>query len=256
MFTLLYLIAFIILLICGKVKAALIILGVTLLIDLLIALLRVGARVTLDGGVFGLKVIAGPIRLKLLPSDPDREKKPKKEKPKKEKPKKEKPKKEKPKKAEPEEKPEGEKAEESGETPEEEKGSGIKVTLELISAVLSAVGELLGRLRRKISIDKLTIHYTVASNDPYNAAMTFACASAGVNALMPLFENIFKIKEHDVGADVTFEKSEAEIYIDAQLTIAIWEIIYVVLAVWPVVKVILAQIKQGKVDKNGQTSDQ
>lgn len=245
MLSILYLIVFVILLICGKAKIALIILGVTLLIDILIALLRVGARVTLEGGVFGLKIIAGPVRLKLLPAGKDKAEKPKKEKPKKEKPKKEKPEKEKPEKENPEKPPE-----------EEKKGPGIKITLELISTVLSAVGELLGRLRRKISIDKLTIHYTVASDDPYSAAMTFAYASAGINALMPAFENIFKIREHDVGAAVTFEKSEADIFIDAQLTIAIWEIIYIALAVWPVIKVILAQVKQGKVDKNGQTSDQ
>ncbi len=230
MLTLLYFLVFVILLCFGKFKAALIILGITILLDILILLLRVGARATLDSGVFSLRVIAGPLRLKILPPGEEKAKQPKKEK--------------KPK----EEKKPGE---------EEKTKPKIKITLELVSTVLKAVGELLGRLRRKISIDKLIIHYTAASDDPYSAAMTFGRANAGVYALMPVIENIFKIKERDIGAAVTFDTTESEIFVDAQLTLAIWEILYIVLAVWPPVKAIVSQmIKNGKVDKNGQASDQ
>ena len=225
--TLVFLIVMIILACFGLWKAALIMLGVTLLIDILILTLRVGARATLEDSVFYLKIIAGPIRLKLLPKKEDRAKKPPKKAP---------------------------------EPPEEkeikqEKKPKIKVDLELIKTALTAVGELLSRLRRKLTIDKLTIHYTVASEDPASAAMTFGYASAGVGALMPVLENTFRIKDSDVGAAVDFEAKENVIYVDAQLTIAIWEIIYIALAVWPVLKAILAGAKKGKVDKNGQASD-
>ena len=236
MLTILYFLAFVILLCCGKFKIALIILGVTLAVDILILLLRVGARLTLDGGGLTLRVIAGPVRLKLLPAGEEKAKKPKKPK---------KPKKEEPEKREP---PAPEK---------EKKKPKIKITFELVSTVLKAVGELLGRLRRKISIDRLVLHYTVAAADPADAAMTFGYASAGVNALMPVIENIFKVKERDVGAAVTFDTDQSEIFVDAQLTLAIWEILYIVLAVWPPVKALIGQlIKNGKVDKNGQASDQ
>lgn len=248
--TLLTLLVVIILLCFGAFKAALIVFIAALAIDILILLLRVGARATLAEGEFSLRVIAGPIRLKLLPriepekakeEEPgeDGAKKPKKgRKPKKKK---------RPKK--------GEETQAPGD--EEKKKPGIDITLELISTVLSAVGEMLGRLRRKISIDKLTIHYTVASDGPYSAAMTFGYACAGVNALMPVIENIFKVKERDVGVDATFDSDKSEFFIDAQLTIAIWEIIYIALAVWPVVKAVIAQyLKNRKVDKNGQASDQ
>ncbi len=235
MLTLLYFLVFVILLCVGKCKAALIILGVTLALDLLLLLLRVGARATLDSGGFSLRIIAGPLRLKILPPGEEKAKKPKKSK---------KPKAEKT----GEEKPEGEK---------EKAKPKIKVTLELVTSVLKAVGELLGRLRRKISIDKLTIHYTAAGEDPGAAAMSFGYANAGIYALMPVIENIFKVKERDVGAAVTFDSEESELFIDAQLTLAIWEILYIVLAVWPPVKVVVGQImKNGKVDKNGQASDQ
>ena len=203
--TLIFLIVMIILACFGLWKAALIMLGVTLIIDFLILIL-------------------------------DKAKKPKPEKPKKGKKEK--------------------KKEEEKKEPGEKKKPKIKVTLELVTTALRAVGELLSRLRRKIAIDKLTVHYTVASDDPASAAMTFGYASAGVNALMPVLENTFKIKERDVGAAVDFEAEENVIYVDAQLTIAVWEIIYIALAVWPVVKVIIAGARKGKVDKNGQASDQ
>ena len=234
MLTVLYLLAFVILLCCGKLKLAVILLGVTLALDLLILLLRVGARFTLDGDGVTLRVLAGPVRLKLLPAGEEKAKKPKKPKnPKKEKP----------------EKPE----EETKEKPKPK----IKITFDLVSTALKSVGELLGRLRRKICIDKLVLHYTAAAADPADAAMTFGYASAGVGALMPVIENIFKVKERDVGASVTFDTDQSEIFVDAQLTLAIWEILYIVLAVWPPVKAVLGQlVKNGKVDKNGQASDQ
>lgn len=247
--TLIALIPIIIILCFGAWKAALIVLGVALVIDFLIAILRVGARATLEEGIFSLKILAGPIKLKIMPKDEDKVKKPKPEKPKEEKSKKDKPKKaKKGKKGEAEEPAEGE---------EPKKKLPIKITMDLISTVLNAVGELLGRLRRKICIDKLTVHYTVASDDPASAAMTYGYASAGISALMPAVENIFKIKERDVGVAVTFDEPEGDIFVDAQLTIAIWEILYIVFAVWPVVKAVIKQyLNNRKVDKYGQSSDQ
>lgn len=232
MLTVLYFLAFVILLCFGKFKIALIILGVTLALDILILLLRVGARATLDADGFALRVLAGPVKLKLLPSGEEKAKKPKKEKPEKKR-----------------EKPEAP----AGEKP----GPKIRITLELVTSVLRAVGELLGRLRRKLRVDKLVIRYTVASDDPSGAAMTFGYASAGIGALMPVLENIFDVRERDVGVAVSFDTDRPEIFVDAQLTLAIWEILYIALAVWPPVKALIGQlIKKGKVDKNGQASDQ
>ena len=108
----------------------------------------------------------------------------------------------------------------------------------------------------KITIDKLTLHYTAASDDPYSAAMTFGYASAAVNALVPVLDNSFRIRERDIGAAVTFDSPDNIIFVDVQLTLAVWEIIYIGLAAWPVVKALLAKPKKGKVENNGQASDQ
>lgn len=230
--TLLLLLIMILMACFGAWKAALIMLCVTLLLDFLIAILRVGARATLEEGEFSLRILAGPVKLKLLPKDEDKAKKLKKPKKK------------------PEEPPKEE------EEKEEKPKRKLKITMELVRTALSALGDALGRLRRKLSIDLLTIRYTVASDDPYSAAMTYGYASAAVGALMPVIENIFKVKKSDIRTDVTFDAKEAEMYIDAQFTIAIWEIIYIALAVVPVIKPVLAGLKKGKVDLNGKSSDQ
>lgn len=210
---------------------------IILLVFLLIALLRVGAALRLEDGTLYLKIVAGPIKLKILPKTKESAKKPKDE------GKKKKPKKEK------------EKKETVDEGGEEEKKKKFPITLELITSILSAVADLLGRFRRKLSIDKLTLHYTVASADPYSAAMTFGYASMAVNALVPVLDRTFKIKDRDIGAAVDFNSKENIIFADVQLTLAIWEIIYIALAVVPAIKAVLREYKKGKVEKNGQASD-
>ena len=214
---------------------ALIVIGIILLVFLLIALLRVGVSARLEENVFFLRAVAGPIKLQILPQKEDKAKKPKEPKKKKSK------------------KNEQKTDDEKGKEKEKPK---IKITIDLIKTILSAVGDLLGRLRRKITIDKLTLHYTAASDDPYSAAMTFGYASAAVNALVPVLDNSFRIRDRDIGAAVTIDSPDNIIFVDVQLTLAVWEIIYIGLAAWPVVKALLAKPKKGKVENNGQASDQ
>lgn len=212
---------------------------IILLVFLLIALLRVGAALRLEDGTLYLKIVAGPIKLQILPKTKESAKKPKDE----------------GKKKEPKKKKKKEKKKETGDEGGEKEKKKFPITLELITSILSAVADLLGRFRRKLSIDKLTLHYTVASADPYSAAMTFGYASMAVNALVPVLDRTFKIKDRDIGAAVDFNSKENIIFADVQLTLAIWEIIYIALAVVPAIKAVLREYKKGKVEKNGQASD-
>jgi hypothetical protein len=167
----------------------------------LLLLLRVGVRAEFDDGGLTLKIKAGAIYIPII--SPDKPKKEKPEKPKKEK----KPKK----KTEPEEK--------------EKKTGKVSFFLSLISDVL----DILGRFKRKIKIDELTVWYLSASNDPAKAAMTFGAASAGMGIVTGILENNFKIKKRDFRAAVDFQKTEPEVYVKAELSLAIWEILYIVL---------------------------
>jgi hypothetical protein len=205
----------------------LIILGVILLLLIGLLLLKVGVNATYDDKVLCVKAIAGPVKITVFPLE--KEQKPKKEK--------------KPKK----------KVEEK---PEEEKPKSKIPILDLIKVIVPAAIEALKRLRRKIDIDILTVHYTVASDDPYSTATSFGYISAAVGVLTPLLDRAFDIKKQDIQTDVSFDTSEPVIFANVQLTIAIWEIIYIAIAFLPVIKAIIKLNKENrKVEENGQAAD-
>lgn len=225
----------------------LIVVGVILLVFLLIAIIPVGARVGYGEEGFSLDVVAGFIKIGILPP---REKKPKKEKPAPEKPgKTEEPKPEEPEKEKPE-KPKEEK-------PEEEAAKGpvqrdIGGTVELAVTALRALGDTLTRLRRKLTVDFLTLRYTSACADPADAAINYGRAVAAINGLAPFVSKFLRIKKRDYQVLVSFNGGGDRILAEAQITIRIWEIIYVALGLAPAVKAYLKWSKSGKEKENGQ----
>ena len=179
-------------------------------------LMRVGVDAEYDGVTFFLRVKAGPIKLAILP------KKPKKEKKKREKPKKEKPK---------------------GAFPP------LSLLLKLAKLALEAVGA----FRRKLQVDLLRLHLLIASDDPYNTAITYARVRAGLEGLYPLAARTLTIKERDVrlAADFAAEKTWAAGRLT--LTIRIGQIIGIALvflckALPPLLKWWIAQKRKKKND--------
>jgi len=109
--------------------------------------------------------------------------------------------------------------------PEPEKKGGA---LENVKSLIPAIKDALGSLRRKLSIDLLTVRFTAAGGEnPYMAALAFGGASAGFGFLIPLLENFFIIKNRDLRASVDFNIKEPSVYVKAQLTMALWEIVYI-----------------------------
>ncbi|MBR7081693.1 MAG: hypothetical protein IKI49_03175 [Oscillospiraceae bacterium] len=98
------------------------------------------------------------------------------------------------------------------------KGGSVRKIREL----LSAAGEALGGLRRRLVIDKLTVRYTSAAGDPFDAAMGFGRASAGMGAVTALIRRFFKVRSLDMQSDVSFEETDPVVYLEAKISIAIW----------------------------------
>lgn len=216
---------------------ALIVIGIILLIFFLIAIIPVGVRVGYDKSGFSLDVIAAFVKIGILPP---KEKKPKSE---------EKPKEKKPKEEKTEEKPEEEKPEEKpGEKSEHDLGG----TVELAMTALRAVGDTLTRLRRKLTVDYIRLQYTSNCDDPADAAINYGRAVAAINGLSPFVSKFLRIKKRDYTVLVGFDGSGDKVLLDAQITIRIWEIIYVALGLAPVIKAYLKWSKSGKGKDNGQ----
>jgi hypothetical protein len=123
--------------------------------------------------------------------------------------------------------------------------------------MLPTLEKTLGKLKRKLTINKLVIYYRAAGTDPSKTAMHFGMASAGLGMLVPLLENHFKIRDRDFRSNVSFTETESTVYLYARCSLAVWEIIYVA---WGLAVEIFAgaihKTKNRKVDiKDGQTSD-
>lgn len=83
------------------------------------------------------------------------------------------------------------------------------------------------RFRRKLSVDFLQLHYTAASDDPYDTVMQYSRFCAALEAAFPLAKRVLHIKKQDIVLDLTFETEKPIIEARAELTLRVWEICYV-----------------------------
>ncbi len=103
--------------------------------------------------------------------------------------------------------------------------------LESLKNQLPSFKQALSRLKRKLVIKELTIHYMAAGTDPAATALYFGAASAGYGMILPLLENNFNIRKRDLRATVNFEAAEPYIFVKAILSLAVWEAVYVAFGV-------------------------
>jgi hypothetical protein len=171
---------------------------ITLGILVILAWLPLGATVRYNDQGVALKVIAGPVRIPILP---------KKEAPEKEKPKKE----EKPKKKQPVAK------KTEAPKPQEEKGGPVTDFLPLVQTAL----DLLNAFRKKLRINHLYLKLIMASDDPCDLAVNYGKANAAMGNLLPLLERCFVIKKRDIKIECDFESDKTVIIARADLTITL-----------------------------------
>ena len=184
--------------------------AVILAIIILFLLLRFGVSAEYGADGFTVSAKAGPLMILLYPR------------------------KEKPGAAEKKALRKARKAEKTGEIKEKPKTKmpgGLQTYLDM----LPPVKDMLGRIRRRLLIKKLTIHYTAAGSDAATTALTFGGANAVFGALAPLLENSFRVKRRDFRAAADFTGTEQKIYLHAAISIAVWELFYVVFALYPII---------------------
>ena len=179
---------------------------ITLAILFLLAILPLGASVLYDAEGVRVRVVAGPLKLQVFPM----KKKPKKDKQKKDKPKKEKKK-----------KPVHEPGEPGAPKPKEKKGGSWKDFLPLVRVAL----DLLNDLRRKLRVDHLKLHLTMAADDPCDLAVNYGRMNAALAGLLSQLERFLVIKKRDVHVDCDFTASETVILARLDLTITLGRIL-------------------------------
>lgn len=175
-----------------------------LAILVLLAILPLGASVLYDADGPRVRIVAGPVKIQVFPM----KKKPKKDKPKKEKPKKEQ---KKPAQAGEEQKP----------FPKPKTGGSWTDFLPLIQVVL----DLLNDLRRKLRVNHLLLHLTLAGDDPCDLAVNYGRMNASLGALIAQLERVLVIQKRDVHVDCDFTANETVILARLDLTITLGRIL-------------------------------
>ena len=222
---------------------------ITLAVLVALAVLPLGVRVRYNAAGIYLAVIAGPLRIRILPAkkkDPDKKKKPKKDK----KPKKEKKKPAKEKDPSPTPAPEApaprpEPA--AGMTPQE-KYPGLEKTpgkvppprkprlpaeekpeaggswtdfLSLVPVVLDFLGDFV----RKLRVNRLELKLVLAGDDPCDLAVNYGRAWTALGNLLPRLERFLVIQKRDLEVECDFTASETTVIAGLDLTITLGRIL-------------------------------
>ena len=192
----------------------------------LLAILPLGATVRYNSDGLSLKLIAGPLRIGILP---------KKEKTTKEKA-------QKPKKKSKGKQP----AQKPAEKPKE-KGGPITDFLPIVKTAL----QLLNSLRKKLRIQRLEMKLIMAADDPCDLAVNYGKAWAALGNLMPQLERCFVIKKRDLEVECDFESSETCIIARADVTITLGWLLGIL--IWYGVRAVKQFIQINNKRKGGAT---
>ena len=166
-------------------------------IAILLGILPLGVSAVYDEDGPCVRVIAGPVRVKLYPAK--KEKKEKEKKPKQP---------SKQKKASP-------KKEKTGNTPK--KGGSFREFLPLVRTILGFLGD----FRRKLRVNRLEVNLVMAGDDPCDLAVNYGKTSAALGALLPQLERLFVIKKRSVEAQCDFTADITRITARLDLTITL-----------------------------------
>lgn len=192
-----------------------------------LAILPLGAAVRYNADGLSLKVIAGPIRIPILPAKKKEPEAKKKSEPKKQ-----------TKKSAP--KPKADKPKESG--------GPITDFLPLLKTAL----DLMNSFRKKLRINHLQLKLIMAGDDPCDLAVNYGKANAAMGNLLPLIEQCFVIKKRDVQVECDFTASQTLIIARADITITLGWILGIV--VFYGLRAIKQFLKIKKTRKGGASS--
>jgi len=200
---------------------------ITLGVLILLGLIPLGASVKYNADGPLVKIIAGPVRVKVFPL-PKKEKKPnpkaEAKKAKKEAEKKAKKEADKKAKAEAKDKTASEKA--MRPLVEEEKGGSWTDFLPLVKVVL----KFLNGFRKKLRINRLELKLIMAADDPCDLAVNYGKAWAALGNLLPQLEKVFVIKKRDLEVECDFTASQTLVIARLDLTITLGRLLGLVFA--------------------------
>lgn len=178
---------------------------------LALALLPLGIRFGYNSAGVSLLVFAGPVKITVFP----RKKRIGGKKAKK------KPEKKPDKAASAEEKPPQPPKDATSKDNKPETGGSLERFLPLIKLAL----DFLGDFRRKLRLNNLYLHVTLAGEDPCDLAVNYGRAWAALGNLLPNLERLFVIKKRDLQVSCDFTASDTVILAKGDITITLGRLV-------------------------------
>ena len=164
-------------------------------IVVLLLILPLGVSALYDSEGPRVSILAGPVRIPVLPG----KKKDKKTKPKREK------------------KKTDSKAKPAQQSKKETKGGSLTDFMPLVRLVL----EFMGDFRRKLRVNVLEVNLVLAGSDPCNLAVNYGKACAALGNLWPRLEELFVIQKRDVKIQCDFAADKTLVTARLDLTITL-----------------------------------
>jgi hypothetical protein len=182
---------------------ALIVIGAILAVLAVIAFLRVGVHAVYGDGQLSAVARVGFVKLRIYPAKPTKRKKPAKARTK--------------------------TVKRGAKTKKSPAKADKKAKTERgkfdITGFVSGAAQLLLRMGRRVLIKRLMVRYVAAGMwDPATAAIAHGGISAVFGLSQGVLEQAFRIRRYRFESDVNFLSDKPEIYVEADISIAIWEI--------------------------------
>lgn len=167
-----------------------IVLCVILALLLLVLLLPLGVVVEYQAEGFAAWLKVGPVRRKVYPAKPGKEKPPKKE-------------------------------------PASDEAEGQKKggKLELVKAALPLVKPALAGVKRRVTIRELELFVTWAAAGPADAAVGYGYANSALGILWAVLDENFKVKKSRLGCQVDFNTQSPTVYLKAHISTNLWQLL-------------------------------
>lgn len=103
----------------------------------------------------------------------------------------------------------------------EKDGGKLSEFLPLLDAVL----KLLGDLRKKITVKSMELNLILGGDDACNLALNYGRAWAAVGNIIPLLEQVFRIKKRNIQVNCDFTALSTKIYTRLRITITLWRLV-------------------------------
>lgn len=131
------------------------------------------------------------------------------------------------------------------EKPEKEKKPRPKPSPEELLQLLKLGLDALARFKRKLTINKLMLHLVIASDDPFDATMTYGLVNTALGTLEGMRGRAFRVRQCDIQTALDFDSTEPRFDAELTMTISLGRILAVVFAAgWGFMKIKMRAAKQ------------